>query len=442
VSANELTLAGGLSVVVEKIKPTVVNISSTRIVRNDQGPAAPFFSDPFFRQFFGEGSIPRTQKQHSLGSGVIVSPDGYLLTNNHVVEGATDVQVFLSDKREFKARTVGVDAKTDVAVLKIDAKNLPVATFADSARVRVGDFVLAAGDPFGIGQTFTLGIVSATGRGGLGIEDYEDFIQTDAAINPGNSGGALVNVQGELIGINTAIISGQGGGNQGIGFAIPINMARQTMDQILKHGKVVRGWLGITVQPVSASLAKGFGLKEARGALVGDVTPDGPAAKVGLQRGDIVLALDGQPIADSRNLSLKIAGKLPGTVVKLNIFRTGAEKELSVQLAEMPSKAEEAGREAAPEGTLQGLSVDDLSTDIDRQLGLPSGTAGVVVTDVEPDSAAADADLRRGDVIQEVNHVRVRNTTEFERAVRQADRQPVLLLVNRNGSTLFVAVEP
>ncbi|MBZ5635877.1 MAG: trypsin-like peptidase domain-containing protein [Acidobacteriia bacterium] len=244
---GQVSFANGFASVAKKALPAVVNIASSKIIRLPDQGQSPFFSDPFFRQFFGDdfSRLPREQRQRSLGSGVIVNSDGYILTNSHVVAGADEIKISLGDKREFKGRIVGTDPKTDVAVVKIEAKGLPTLTFGDSSKVQVGEFALAVGNPFGIGQTLTMGIISATGRRGLEIEDYEDFIQTDAAVNPGNSGGALVNVHGELIGINTAIVSGGGGGNQGVGFAVPINMARAVMDEIVKHGKVTRGWLGV-----------------------------------------------------------------------------------------------------------------------------------------------------------------------------------------------------
>src|ERR1041385_8140296 len=330
--AKQVSFVNGFVPVVKKALPAVVNIASSKIIRSpNRGPQAPFFSDPLFQQFFGddfsrEFRIPREQRERSLGSGVIVSPDGHILTNNHVVDGASEIKVSLSDKRELRARIIGTDPKTDIAVLKVDAKDLPVMTFGDSSKSQVGDFAIAVGNPFGVGQTVTMGIISATGRGGLGIEDYEDFIQTDAAINPGNSGGAMVNVRGELIGINTAIISG-GGGNQGVGFAVPVNMARGVMDQILKHGKVTRGWLGVTIQPVTPAMAKAFGLQgPPRGALVSDITPDGPAARSGLTKGDIILELNGEPVSDSRALSLQISMLAPGTSVRLKVSRNGQER--------------------------------------------------------------------------------------------------------------------
>jgi serine protease Do len=441
---DQVSFATGFASIVKAALPAVVNISSSKVVRQEGGPWAPFFDDPFFRRFFGDQfNIPRERRERSLGSGVIVSPDGYILTNNHVVEGATDVRVSLFDKRELKARIVGTDPRTDIAVLKVDEKNLPTLVLGDSSKVQVGEFALAIGNPFGVGQTVTMGIVSATGRGGLGIEDYEDFIQTDAAINPGNSGGALINVRGELIGINTAIISRGAMGNQGVGFAVPINMARQVMEQIIKTGKVVRGYLGVMIQEVTPALAKAFGLNEPRGALVDDVAPASPAAKAGITKGDIIIELNGEQVSDSRALRLKIAQMAPGTTARLKLLSNGREREVTVTLGEFPSEPERSGGGGSEQGSaLEGVTVDDLTPQIAQQLNLPPQTRGVVVINVRPDSPAAEAGLRRGDVIQEVNRRPVTNTAEFERAVSRAGKSTVLLLVNRSGSTLFIAIEP
>ena len=336
---------------------------------------------------------------------------------------------------------IGTDPKTDIAVLKIDEQNLPVMPIGDSSKVRVGEFALAIGDPFGVGQTVTMGIVSATGRGGFGIEDIEDFIQTDAAVNPGNSGGALVNVRGELIGINTAILSGSGG-NQGVGFAVPVNMARSVMDQIVKSGRVVRGWLGVVIQPVTPTVAKSFGLSaEPRGALVGDLAPDGPAAHAGIQKGDILLEVNGQAIHESRDLQLKVATMSPGAQLRLKLFRNGSERDVPVTLGEAPAQKAASVEGHARGGTLEGLTVDELTAQIARQIGVLITTHGVIVSDVEPGSLAADAGLQRGDVIQEVNRKAVKNVAEFEAAVRHAGREGVLLLVNRADTTLFLVVE-
>jgi serine protease Do len=377
---------------------------------------------------------------------VIVNPDGYILTNNHVVDGASDVQVTLSDKRQLKAKIVGTDPRTDIAVLKIPATSLATVTLGDSAKARVGDIVLAVGDPFGIGETVTMGIVSATGRRDLrleGPEGYEDFIQTDASINPGNSGGALVNTRGELIGINTAIISNGGGGNQGIGFAVPVNMARTVMEQILKTGKVTRGYLGVSIQEVTPDIAKAFNVPSAEGALVGDVSPDSPGAKVGLQKGDIITALNGQKIADYHDLRLRISQTPPGTSIKMEVYRNGQKQEMTATLSEFPEKAQAA--ENSPQGespVLDGVQVENLTPDIVQQLNLPSSTHGVVITRVDPDSTAAETGLERGDLIQEVNRKPINNVEQFRAAVRGASNQPLLLLINRSGSSSYVVISP
>jgi len=400
--------------------------------------------DPFFRQFFGAPgfNMPQKRKESALGSGVIVSPDGYVLTNNHVVDGAQQIIVTLSDKRDYQAKVIGADAKTDVALLKIKASNLPVLAFADSSKVRVGDYALAIGNPFGIGQTVTLGIVSATGRGGLGIEDYEDFIQTDAAINPGNSGGALVNSDGDLVGINTAIISPNSGGNNGVGFAIPSNMARNVMEQLAAHGKVTRGYIGVMLQPVTPGIAKAFGLKETTGALIADVSPDTPAARAGLKNGDIILAWNDTPIADSNQLKLLVGSLQPGTTARLKLFRNGAEQETSITLGEMPGQASLRTHQGnSARSALDGVGLSDLTPDILGELQLPSGTKGVVVTDVDPDSTAADAGLQRGDVIESINRKPVDNLNQAQQLLSASANQATLLMVNRGGQTLYIAVE-
>ncbi len=442
------SLPGSFAPVVREVLPAVVNISSSKVVRvRDSGPISPFFNDPFFRQFFGDQferrqEMPREERERSLGSGVIVRKDGIILTNNHVVQGATEIKVSLRDKREFKAKLVGTDPKTDVAVLRIDARDLPTLPLGDSSKLQIGDLVLAVGDPFGIGETVTMGIVSATGRGGLDIEDYEDFIQTDAAINPGNSGGALVDAAGRLVGINTAILSGGSGGNQGIGFAIPINMAQAILSQILEHGKVVRGYLGVAIQAVTPAMAKAFGLDRAAGALVGDVTPGGPASKAGIRKGDVILEMDGEKIPDSNELRLRISQKSPGSSARLKLFRDGREMTVTVTLGELPEKL--ARSEGGGEGSdlLQGVEVEDLTSRTLRELGLPPGTRGVVVTSVDEGSPAAEAGLSRGDVIQEVNRKPVASVPEFQEAIRRAGKNPILLLVNRQGTTVYLMLEP
>jgi serine protease Do len=440
--------ANGFSSSVKPALPAVVNVSSSKMVKPSSQQMQPFFNDPMFKQFFGDQfgeqfkhQQQQPQREQSLGSGVVVSPDGYILTNNHVVDGATDIKVALSDRREFAAKVIGTDAKTDVAVLKIDATNLPALTIGDSSKVQVGDVVFAIGDPFGIGETATMGIVSATNRGlGGAIEGYEDFIQTDAAINHGNSGGALIDLHGDLIGINTAILPGNGGGNQGIGFAIPINMAHSVMDQLVTHGKVIRGYLGILPETITPALEKSFGLQDNAGALVGDVTPDGPASKVGLKRGDVITVLNGQKVEDANDLRLRVSQMAPGTSVDLKVIRDGQARNFNVTLGELPEKDEKAPVTEGAGSSLDGVQVETLTPEIAQQLELPAGTHGVVVGSVDPSSPAAEAGLSRGDVIQEVNHKPVMNAHEFEQAVGSG-KGPVLLLVNHGGVTAYIAIE-
>jgi serine protease Do len=362
--------------------------------------------------------------------------------NNHVVEGAKEVTVTLHDKREMKARIVGTDPRTDVAVLKIEGSNFPVLTLADSSKVEIGDIVLAIGNPFGVGQTVTAGIVSATGRGGLGIEQVEDFIQTDAPINPGNSGGALVDDEGHLIGINTAIIAGNSGGNQGIGFAVPINMARHDMDQILAHGKVDHGYLGILPQDVTPALAKAFNSNDTNGALVGEVTPNSPAAHSDLKQGDIIVGINGKPVADANQLRSMIGIMDPNAKVMLKVMRNGKLQEVSVTLGEFPSKVERASADnPSSDKSLQGVTVENLTPETAQQLKLPASTKGVVVDQVSSASPAADAGLQPGDVIQQVNRQPVTSVQEYSQAVGASQKdQPVLLMVDRNGNTMFLAV--
>jgi serine protease Do len=433
----------GYANVVKQVLPAVVNISSSRVVKT-KGNAMGV--DPFFRQFFGDNfsqqfNVPRERREKSLGSGVIVSPEGYILTNNHVVDGATEVSVTLHDKREMKARVVGKDHRTDIAVLKIDGADFPFLTLGDSSKVQAGDIVLAVGDPFGVGETVTSGIVSATGRGGLGIEEVEDFIQTDAPINPGNSGGALVDDEGHLIGINTAILSGNSGGNQGIGFAVPINLARHDMDEILKHGKVERGYMGILPQDVTPAIAKAFHTDSLEGALVGDVTPGSPASRSDLKQGDIIVAVNGKPVADANQLRLAIGILAPDQSVNLKVLRNGTPMNITMQLGSFPSKEERASNGSEPDHSLQGVTVENLTPQAAQQMQLPASTQGVVVDSVSPDSRAADAGLHVGDVIQKVNRRPVKTVEEFRQAAgTSAKGDPTLLLVNRGGNTLFVAV--
>jgi serine protease Do len=448
-SASEGPVRNSYAPVVKSVLPSVVNISSSKVVR--ARAESPEDMAPFFRQFFGhdfdqdgEGNFqlpePQDHREKSLGSGVIVSPEGYILTNNHVVDGANDVRVTLADKREFQARVVGTDPKTDIAVLKINASNLSPITIGDSAKAEVGDTVLAIGDPFGVGETVTKGIVSATGRGNLGIEDYEDFIQTDAPINPGNSGGALINDRGELVGINTAIITHGSGGNEGVGFAVPSNLARQVMEEILKNGKVTRAYLGIYPQDITPSLAKKFGQGNLNGVLVGDVSPNSPAQSAGLQRGDVILDLNGKPMTDSNQLRMTISMMQPGSEATLKVVHDGSQRDITVKLRELPTEQAENNNQGDEEQQQQGsagVEVANLTPEIAQQLNLPSTTTGVVVKRVSPSSPLADSGLRKGDVVQEVNHQPVKNVSDFQSAMRKDSKDP-LMLVNRGGRTLFI----
>jgi serine protease Do len=455
------SLPGSFADVIGHVTPAVVNISSTRIIKaSDQAQGNPFMADPFFRQFFGGNGRnfkPRDHKEGSLGSGVIVNSDGYILTNNHVVEKANEVKVSLLDKREFTAKVIGTDPQTDVAVLKIEAKDLPAITLGDSAHSQIGDLCFAIGNPFGVGQTVTMGIVSAKGRSlpRDGNTLFEDFIQTDAAINPGNSGGALINARGELIGINTAILTGGNsmmggeGGNIGIGFAVPVNMAHQVMDQLVKSGKVTRGFMGARLQGITPELASQFGLKDSRGALVASVEPGKPAEKAGLKSGDVITAFNGVPVEDSNNLTLQVIQLSPGTTVTLDGVRDGKPMKWQVTLGTRPTDLEAQGRDdSSSQGDLEkgsagalGLQVENMTPDIAQELQVPSSTKGAVVSGVEEGSPAAEAGLDRGDIIQQVNRQPVNNKADFDRLVRQGKDKSVLLLVNRGGRTLFLVVE-
>jgi serine protease Do len=432
----------GFAPILKPVLPAVVSIMSSRVVK---APQMPFFNDPFFQQFFG-GQFPRgpqEQREQGLGSGVIVSADGYILTNNHVVDKATELKVMLPDKRSFPGKIVGTDPKTDIALVKIAAMGLPTVRLGDSRNIEVGDYAFAIGNPFGVGETATMGIVSATGRNGLDIESYEDFIQTDAAINPGNSGGALLNARGDVIGINTAILSGGSGGNQGIGFAIPINMAKYVMDQILKHGKVVRGYIGVGIQEVTPDLAKAFNVPPEKGALVASVEPNSPAAKAGLQRGDVIDDLNGEPIKGSNDLRLKVANMAPGTAVHFKVNRNGEMREVTLTLGEQPSgnNANRApGR--AENSPMSGVQVDELTPDIRQELGLGADVKGVVVTSVPPGSAAEEAGLERGDVIEQIDRHPVSSVSDYQRLIGEAGKKSLVLLVNRGGNTTFVVVQP
>ncbi|PWT98597.1 MAG: protease Do [Terriglobia bacterium] len=430
--------------VVDRVAPAVVTIHSSKRVRAPQ--QFPFFDDPFFRRFFGGGFPERggTQMQQALGSGVIVRPDGHILTNHHVVDGAEEIKVDLSNRRTYSAKLVGSDSPSDLAVLKISATNLPVLQLGDSDQVRVGDVCLAVGNPLGIGQTVTAGIISAKGRAtGLSDGSFQDFLQTDAPINQGNSGGALVNTRGELIGINSQILS-PNGGNIGIGFAIPSNMAKSVMTQLVGKGSVQRGMLGIGIQPVTSDLAAGMGLKEVRGIIVNSVTPGGPSDKAGLKAGDVILKLNGKDVNDSNVLRNMVAGTAPGMDVTLTVLRNGSQQDVRVHLGELTAETararEQQGAEGASNAARLGISVAPLTPDLAQQLGLRPGTRGVVVDQVDPSGPAAQAGVQTGDVIQQVNRQDVRSPDDLRKALQGSAGRPPLLLINRGGQSIFVAV--
>ena len=435
--------------IVKMVTPAVVAIQSTSVVKVQRSP---FFMDPFFRQFFGDMfpqfNVPREQIEHALGSGVIVSSDGYIITNNHVIKNATDIRIVLSDKRTLKGKVVGADPQTDVAVVQVQANNLPTVPFGDSSQLHVGDAVLAFGNPFGLTSTVTRGIVSALGRTEGRIEEIQNFIQTDAAINPGNSGGPLVNVRGQVVGINTAILSGGGGpggeaSSIGIGFAIPSNMAKHVMEDLIKTGKVSRGYLGVEVSNLTADLAQEFKVPDTAGALVQDVTPGGPAERAGLKNGDVIRKFNGQAVESSGQLTAIATNTSPGTEVTLDILRDGKPLTIRATLGERPANlGVRAGRGRAPsEGTLRGIAVQNLTSDLRDQLGLPPTVRGVVISDLDSNSPAAQAGLQPGDVIESINRQPVRSVADFNRLAAAAKGR-TLLRINRQGDSYFVVISP
>jgi serine protease Do len=446
-------LSEAQSEVAAAVRPSVVNISTTRTSTSSENSHQDLFDDPFFRRFFGEQfrhpNTPKERKERGLGSGVIVSQDGYIVTNNHVVEKAEEIKVLLSNKRDYKAKLIGADPKTDIAVIKIDARDLPALSWGDSGKLKVGEIVFAVGNPFGLNQTVTMGGISAVGRANVGIADYEDFIQTDAAINPGNSGGALVNARGELIGINTAILS-RTGGYQGIGFAVPSNMARQVIDSLIKHKKVVRGWLGVSIQEVTSDLAEAFGVKDLKGALVSGVMEGSPAEKAGIKQGDVILQYNGRVVEDTGNLRNMVSQTAVGTKIKVRLLRQKKEIETEVAIAELPKKLAEAGGpgEEGPvagdeNSSLSGVTVRELTPDVAKQLGITDVDKGVVVVQVDPAGRMYEAGIRPGDIIVQINQENIESMKDYQKAASKiSGKERILLLIKRKGGDLFVTVRP
>jgi serine protease Do len=437
--------------VIKKVGPAVLTVTATKTVR-DSGMRSPL-DDPMLRRFFENDDdlprrAPRERQEEGVGSGVIVSPDGYILSNNHVVEGADEIKVrFSTGGPTYDAKLVGTDPPTDIAVLKINVTNaLTPATMTDSSTLQVGDVVLAVGNPFGVGQTVTMGIVSATGRGGFGIVDYEDFIQTDASINPGNSGGALVDALGRLVGIPTAIVS-RSGGSMGIGFAVPVDLARYVMERIITEGRVIRGYLGVYVQELTPELAKAFNIPEGVGALVGGVVTNSPAARAGIREGDVILEMNNKKVDESRGLRLAIAQAEPNSTATFKIQRDGEIRTVRVSLGQLQTDEEMA---EAPERSrtpprrnesVPGIEISDLDARTRSQLGIPPDVRGAVILNLERDSAAAEAGLRPGDVVMEVNRQKIRSAREFTELSRKATGPMLLRVWSRNGSR-YVVIEP
>lgn len=428
-------LGDAMAKVAEQAKPAIVNISTSRMVKAQRHP---FFDDPFFRRFFGE-EFQREQKRKvtNLGSGVIATSDGYILTNNHVIEGAEDILVKLSNNKEYKGRVIGTDKRSDLAVIKIDENNLPTIKWGDSDKLRVGEIVLAVGNPYGLNQTITMGIVSALGRSGIGITDYEDFIQTDAAINPGNSGGALINIKGELVGINTAIFSTTGG-YQGIGFAIPVNMAKNIMNSIINKGKVIRGWLGVHIQALTPELVKQFNLQEDKGVLLSEVVEGGPADKAGLKRGDVIVEFDNKKVDSPITLRNMVASTIPGQSVTVRVIRDGKPLNIRVIIAELPADPQASAGELA--NTFRGITVQDISDEILKKFGITRKVKGVIISNIDENSPAIGR-LFTGDIITSIERQSVTTIVEFNNITSKIKpEKDVLVSIIRDNSSLFVVI--
>lgn len=435
--------------------PSVVNISTTRVITARDEMALDLFKDPFFRRFFGDQvphpDVPKERKEQSLGSGVIVSEDGYIVTNNHVIENAQEIKVLLSNKKDYQAKLIGADPKTDIAIIKIEVRGLTALSWGDSRDLKVGEIVFAIGNPFGLNQTVTMGVIGAVGRANVGIADYEDFIQTDAAINPGNSGGALINARGELIGINTAIMS-RTGGYQGIGFAVPSSMAKQVMDSLIKYKKVVRGWLGVSIQEVTSDLAEEFGVKDLKGALVSSVMKDSPAEKAGLKQGDVILQYNGRLVEDTGQLRNMVSQTEIGTTVKVKLYRNRKEAEVAVEIVELPKELAQAlsqgggseeNSDEGESGALAGLVVRELTPDFAQRYGFEKTEKGVVVLKVETDSRLFEAGIRPGDILLQINKRTIASLKDYNKIARLLKpKERLLILLRRKGQDLFVTVRP
>lgn len=428
---------------VKALKPAVVNISTTQVIKQHRFKAAPGqpgheqdpFGDDFFERFFG-GAPQKDLKRKSLGSGFIISKDGYILTNFHVVENASEIKVSLSDEKVYEAEVIGRDAKTDIALIKIKADgDLPTVSLGNSEELEVGDWVIAIGNPFGLDQTVTAGIVSAKGRV-VGAGPYDNFIQTDASINPGNSGGPLFNTKGEVVGINAMIYS-PSGGNVGIGFAIPVNMAKELLPQLKEKGKFTRGWLGVMIQHITPELAESFGIPKEKGALIGDVVKDSPAEAAGIKRGDVVLRYDGKDVDKTNDLSRLVAATPVGKEVELLILRERKEIKLKIKIGEMKEEKEVVAEKGEKD---LGMVVQEIIPEVARYFGIED-TTGVIVTEVEADSEAENAGIVRGDIIKEVNRTAIKTLSDYKKALKAAKKNTMLLLVKRGDSTLFVTVK-
>ncbi len=434
------------SSVVKKAKPAVVHIQvekpasrSGRYHNQDE-----FFNNPFFEHFFGpqfKRQNPQRHKQRGQGSGFIISKDGYILTNNHVVEDAENIRVILNDKQEVKAKLIGTDPQTDVALIKIKhSDDLPTLPLGNSDALEVGEWVIAIGNPFGLSQTVTVGVVSAKGRSQVGINEYENFIQTDAAINPGNSGGPLLNIHGEVVGINSALFS-RTGGYMGIGFSIPINMVKAIEDQLQDHGKVTRGWLGVAIQDVTEELAQSFDLAKVQGILISEVQNDSPAEKAGILQGDVLIKLNDMPIADSNDLRNKVAFLIPGSEAELDIVRNGKIKKITVKIGEQPSDFGKISRTVDGKGSLDdfGFTLQNLTTDLAQQFGYKE-RQGVLISSIEPGNVAAEAGLKPGMLIEEVNKQRVHNLKELKKIIDSSQHPKRILLRIRSGRSAHYVV--